>query len=116
MKHLPLLLVILAGVWLGYVGLRAHSPAYEAPELGVPTRLSGEVPAGYLVRSFAVEGMCCESCTGKLHGALAALEGVEEAAVDFDAGMASAVVAASVPLERVLAALNVEKYRARPLP
>lgn len=116
MKHIPLLLVALAGVWLGFVALRAKAPTYEAHSGAVPSRLSGSVPEGFLVRNFRVEGMCCESCTRKLHQSLAGVEGVQEAAVDFGSGTAAALVAGSVPVERLLAALNVEKYTARPSP
>jgi copper chaperone CopZ len=108
--------LVAAGLWLGSVALRSKEPTYSAPPAGAPAQLSSEVPDGCLVRRFAVEGMCCETCPKKLHAALAAVEGVREAAIDFDAKQASAVVDAGTPVERLLGALTSEKYSARALP
>ena len=67
---------------------RAEPPTYSAPEIEpdppalVPHTLSGNVPAGRVVRTFDIEGICCNGCPGKLFVKLDQLEGVEEAAVD----------------------------------
>lgn len=115
-KRFSLILVVLAGIWLGYVAWRAEPPTYQAPAAAPPAQLSGEVPAGFRVASFEVGGMCCSSCSGKLHAALTAVAGVREAAVDFDSATAAAVVPESLSDDVLLAALNVDKYTARPRP
>jgi copper chaperone CopZ len=65
---------------------------------------------------FDVEGMCCFSCTDKLHTALLAVPGVREAAVNFDTGTVSAIADESVPTEALEAALNFDKYTAKARP
>lgn len=116
MKHLPLALLIAAGIWLASIALRAKEPTYKAPEREVPAQLSGAAPAGFVVRRFEVEGMCCRSCTRGLHERLLAVEGVQEAAVSFEASSAAALAPADLPAERLLEALNFGKYSARPSP
>lgn len=113
MKHLPLALLIVAGIWLASIALRAKPPTYTALEGEVPAQLSSAPPAGFVVRSFEVEGMCCRSCTRGLHERLLAVEGVSEAAVSFEASSAAALAPADVPAERLLEALNFGKYTAR---
>ena len=116
MKHLPLVLLIAAGLWLASVALRAKAPTYHAPVTEAPTRLPDEVPAGFLVRSFAVQGMCCPSCARGLHERLMGVEGVQAAAVDFDASSAQALAAETLSVDRLLEALEFGKYSARSLP
>jgi copper chaperone CopZ len=115
-KHLILILVVLAGIWLGFVALKADPPTYDGAAGEVPAHLSGELPAGFRVASFEVEGMCCSTCPGKLYASLSGVEGVREAAVDFDTSTAEAVVPEALPDEALLAVLNVDKYTARPRP
>jgi hypothetical protein len=105
----PFLLLAAAGV-LGWIALRAPERAYVPPvpdevqaHETVPDRLSGAVPEGAVVRTFAA----------KLHHALASVPGVVEAAVRFEDGTAEAVVAAETDPARLVAALSFDKYKAR---
>lgn len=117
MRSLLLLLIVVAGGWLGYVGWSADAPTYSAPSDRAPDELSGDVPAGYVVRRFSVEGMCCEGCPKKLFHRLEAMEGVNEAAADLETASVSVVVAESVPVESIVAVLASEpKYTVRALP
>ena len=107
-----LLLLLVVGGLLAWVGLTASEPEYVPPRPGdrVPIVLESEVPAGYVVRDIDVEGMCCDGCRGKLYGAVTALEGVQAAAIDHVAGMAQVVVPADADLAPVLAALTFDQY------
>lgn len=122
MRPLLLLLILAAGAWLAYVGFSADEPTYVSPTVRAaheraPDRLSGEVPAGYVVRSFSVEGMCCEGCPKKLFGKLEALVGVNEAAVNLDAATAQVVVKADLPVESLVEVLAADpKYTVTALP
>lgn len=117
MRFLPLILLLVAGVWLGYVGLRAAPPSFSVPDERVPAHLSGEIPVGYLVRRFTIDGMCCEGCPKKLFAQVEALAGVREAAIDFEASTAEVVVSETVPVDAILAVLGAEpKYTVRALP
>ncbi|MDP6407972.1 MAG: heavy metal-associated domain-containing protein [Planctomycetota bacterium] len=105
-------LIAAAGVWLGFVALRAREPSYVSPAVRVPVRIESEVRPGRVLRGFDVEGMCCESCTRKLYGALLDVEGVSEAAVDLEAETVWAVAPRALPVERLLEALHFEEYSA----
>lgn len=120
-KIVPIVVLAAAGGVLAWVALRAPEPDYEPPAAGVvqagqatPAELTGDVPSGMLVRSFDVEGMCCDSCTGKLHAALTALPDVNEAAVSFEASRAQVVVPEDVDVAVLVEALNFDKYTATP--
>ncbi len=108
----------LAASALVLVVRNAGDPDYVAPTLAaqsaIPSVLSGDVPAGMVVKSFHVTGMCCEGCVGKLYHALAGVSGVREAAVDFYAARAEALVPAQQDVEGLLAALRFDKYAAEP--
>ena len=118
MKISPLVWVVLAGALLAWIAIRSPERDYQPldPETelstGVPARLSGVVPAGFVVRDFDVDGMCCNGCAGKLAGRLGEVEGVNETAVDVELGRVSVVAAESLAVEGLLALLNVEKYSA----
>ncbi len=116
-NQLGLLLLLVAGGALGTVAVFAHERSYVVPEPAklesIPLALSGEVPPGYVVRSFDVEGICCQGCSSKLHGALMAVAGVREAAVDPLKEEVMALVPADMPNERLEAALTFDKYSAR---
>ncbi|MDP6539614.1 MAG: heavy metal-associated domain-containing protein [Planctomycetota bacterium] len=105
-------LVAAAGVWLGYIALQADEPDYTPPAVAVPARIETEVAAGSALRAFDVEGMCCSSCPRKLYRALMAVEGVSEAAIDFEGETAWALAPADLPVERLIEALESEKYSA----
>ncbi len=112
MKILSLLVLSSAGAWLGYVALHAPEPDYTPPTLRVPVRIETEAEPGQTMRAFEVEGMCCESCTHKLYRSLLAVEGVSEAAVDFESARAWALARVEVPVARLLTALHFDKYSA----
>jgi copper chaperone CopZ len=115
-NSLALLCLLAVGGVLGTVAVRARERSYVVPERpaprSIPSALSGEVPPGYAVRTFAVEGICCQGCSSKLHGALMAVEGVREAAVDPLAEVATALVPEQLSTERLAAALTFDKYSA----
>jgi copper chaperone CopZ len=79
----------------------------------VPVALGGEVPAGYVVRRFQVEGMCCSGCPKKVYAHLAALPGVCEVAVDPILQQVAAVVPAERDVASLEAALTFDKYSAK---
>ena len=117
MKVLTLLVLVAAGL-LALVALQADDPTYVAPTVDemptvVPHQVTGDVPEGFLLRSFDVEGMCCDGCSGKLYARLEKVEGVREAAVDPVLGRAEVVVAADTDPARLTGALTFDKYTAR---
>ena len=111
-------LIALSAVVLGVIALRAPEPEAAVVEVvkdaSAPYELSGEVPSGYEVRTFAVEGMCCGGCAVKLHEALVGVDGVTEAAVDPVLGQAQAVVPEALETSLLTAALSFEEYVAIP--
>ena len=118
---LLLIVVLAAGGALAWVGLRAvlAGPSdYRAPSLeerpeAIPVKLSGDVPAGYVVREFGVEGMCCAGCPIKLRDALAGLPEVGEIAIDPILGSASVVVPEGLEVERLESAMTFGDYTAQ---
>jgi len=120
MRFLPLVLVLVAGAALAWIALRAPAPTYEAPPrkqatATVPIAIATTPAAGFAIRAYAVDGMCCEGCAAKLHVALTAVDGVQEAAVDVLTGRAQVLVPESASDEPILSALRFEKYTAEPL-
>lgn len=116
MKLIPILLLLGAAGVLGWIASRAPEPSYIPPQLEefeprhVPVVIVGDVPAGHVVRTFEVEGMCCNGCGGKLYDALSVLEGVKKAAVDFDSSTASALVPEDLDTTVLASALTFDKY------
>lgn len=114
MKAATLLLLVSALV-LGLIALRAPEPQAAPPLLirseRVPYELHGAVPPGSVVRTFAVEGMCCDGCAGKLHAAVSSVAGVEQAAVDSVTGRVQVVVPRELELARIEKALTFDDYR-----
>jgi hypothetical protein len=112
----PTVLLTAAGV-LGAIALRAPEPTYVAPvqaaPAAIPLALEGAAPEGCELRTFAVDGICCQGCSSKLHGALLAVDGVRAAAVDPLKAEASAWVRSDVPVAALEAALTFDKYTAR---
>ena len=115
-QRLAIALLILAGGVLGSIAVFARERTYvvpaEVPPASIPLTLEGEVPAGFTLRTFDVEGICCQGCSSKLHGALMALDGLSAAAVDPYRKTVSALARADIPNERLEAALTFDKYRA----
>lgn len=107
--------LLIAALVLGAIAVRAPEPQAAPPVPvvagAVPYEIRGEVPADCVVRTFLVEGMCCEGCAAKLRTALLAVDGVTEAAVDSVLGRAQAVVPRDLELARLEAALTFEDYR-----
>lgn len=119
-KILPLLILGFSGSVLGYVAAHAPKPDYVAPtpqeieaHVPAPASLSGEVPPGFLVRTFKIEGMCCTNCTGKIYQRLKDSPGVVEAAVSFDKGIAEVVVPKDADVAKLEDAMHFEKYVAK---
>ncbi len=112
-------LLLCAALPLGYLSLTEHGRLTAARpvevELEGPVKrvLDAEAPAGFVVRSLAIEGMCCSGCTGKLAGRLAALDEVQDFAVDFASSSAQALVAREVEVGVLEEALTFDKYVAR---
>jgi len=117
-KNLAALLVlVVAGAVLGTIAVRAKEPDYVVPTVeatqAIPIALTGDVPEGFAVRAFDVSGICCPGCGSKLSGALHAVEGVREVAVDTHAGQVSALVRADVDPAVLARALSFGEYSAR---
>jgi len=108
-------LLVVAGIVLGTIAVNSNSgtvdpvPVLSAPEVA-PHALSGEVPAGFVVQTLEIEGMCCEGCTRKLHTALMEVPGVREAAVDLLRNRAMAVLPADAPTAPLTAACSFDDY------
>lgn len=119
MKHLGILLVGLVGITLAWIAWLVDEPTYSAPVVDpeppevVPHTLSDDVPAGRIVRTFDIDGICCDGCPGELYVKLDQLEGIEAAAVDPVLEQASVVVSPDYDVAVVEAALTFGKYSAR---
>lgn len=107
--------LLVAGGVLAFVALRADAPTYEAPvrAADIPLSIRGEIPAGFVVRTFEVEGICCQSCAGKLERALAPLADVERVAVDPLRKEVQVLARVGVASETLVSALTFDKYVAR---
>jgi copper chaperone CopZ len=103
---------------LAVIALRAGERSYVAPvaDADVPLRITSDVPEGFCLRTFDVQGICCQGCGGKLHGALLAVEGVREAAVDPIGKRVEVLVRSEIEVARLEQALTFGKYSARALP
>ena len=75
--------------------------------------------AGYALAEgtveFAIEGMTCASCVGRVEKALLAVPGVQQATVNLATEQATVRVAAGTPAAELLAAVAQAGYHARPL-
>jgi len=117
MKSIGPVLVALAGVILGWIALATDGPTFrveatpEPPE-SVPYALSGGVPAGSVVRTLEVDGICCGGCTGKLWLALHEVVEVQEVAIDPVLERVEAVVPAELDVAVLERALTFDKYSA----
>lgn len=122
-RPLPGLVLVTAGAVAGYLAYSAPERSYEpltldtpAPPPRVPIAVTQAPAEGEALRVLEVEGMCCGGCCAKLHEALTALPAVRAAAVDFERGVAEALVPADLPVAELAAALTFDKYSARPRP
>ena len=111
-KYSGLLALLAAGVVLTVIALRARAPTYEVPvhAADIPLAIQGEIPAGFVVRTFDVEGICCRSCAGKLERVLAPLAGVEQVAVDPLRKEVQVLARLEVESAALVAALTFDKY------
>jgi len=122
-KVLPGVALALAGTGLGVIALRAPEPEYVAPTAAdveahhaAPQKLEGGVPAGCVVLTIGVDGMCCTGCTGKLYDRLRATPGFVEGAVSFESGIAQVVVSKDADPKPFVDALQFDKYVATRMP
>jgi copper chaperone CopZ len=116
MKPSPiLLLLLLAGIALAWVALRSpeHQDAPIETRAEIPAHLTGAAPEGCVLRSFKVDGMCCEGCTATVHEALSGVQGVTQVAVSFAETTALAYVREDVDVELLRAAADAEGYELR---
>jgi copper chaperone CopZ len=123
MKFIPLMILALTGGVLGLIALRAPAPSYVAPteryveaHVPAPETITRDVAPGFVVRTFKVDGMCCQDCTGKIYERLKESPGVVDAAVSFDKGIAQVVVPKDADVGSLENAIHFEKYSARALP
>ena len=117
-KHNPkrvAVAVFIAGVALTAVAVRQSvlGGEREVPVLAdIPMSLDAAPGEGEVMRSYSVTGMCCESCTRKLHGMVLGVDGVEACAVDLMEERVHLNARRGVPSQRLLSTLNFDKYTA----
>ena len=107
--------VLIAGVALGAIAIRQSvlGGEREVPVLAdIPASLETAPGDGEVMRTYSVTGMCCESCTRKLHGMVLGVDGVVACAVDLWEERVHLIAKQSVPSERILSTLNFDKYTA----
>lgn len=116
MKKLLLVSIVLAGGGLLYIWNTRGAPTYVAPVIGeqatTRTTLASTPAAGECVRVLDLDGMCCGGCPPKLQKALAAVPGVREAVVDFQAKTASVIAPEKLALTELESAATFDDYRA----
>jgi copper chaperone CopZ len=114
-------LVLLMGAGLTAVTVRHNrnraERERELPVLAdIPSSIEIDPEAGKVLRSYRITGMCCESCTRKLHARMSTVEGVDKCAVDLVEERLSVIVSQGVAAERLLSTLSFDKYSAVELP
>lgn len=109
---LATVLLVAAAAGLGYFLWSNESHAVDSWRHPESTELVGDVPPGYVLLHFDVEGMCCRSCPQKLQAELAELDGVRSSGVRFDSKSADLVVPEGYDPSAALAVLNQGKYTA----
>jgi len=113
---LPALLLAAAGA-ATWIMVSSEPPHATRPDhRPAPATLASPAGPGEVVRNLGVEGMCCNGCAGKLHAAAMAVEGVREAAVDFDTGTVLVRAPAELDVATLEAALSFDKYTAQARP
>ena len=123
-KHNPkrvAIAVLIAGGALAGVAVKHHaaSSAREraTPVLAeIPSSLDASPGEGEVVRVYSVSGMCCASCTHKLHDRIASMDGVEACAVDLLKERLTLIARDDLAPERILSRLSFDKYTAVELP
>jgi copper chaperone CopZ len=109
-------LLLVAGAGLGWIALRAPEPTYVVPAkaapASIPARIEQDVPEGFVLRTFHVDGICCQGCGGKLYAKALGVEGVSAAAVDTLKQEVAVLVPEDVGDAELLTALTFDKYRA----
>lgn len=113
--------VLLAGAALAGVVIKHRADEAERvrslPVLAdIPSSLDTSPGEGEVVRAYSVSGMCCESCTRKLHERIAGLDGVVACAVDLIEERLTVIARDDVASERILSTLSFDKYAAVELP
>jgi len=78
----------------------------------IPSSLEASPGEGEILRAYSVSGMCCESCTRKLHDKVLGMEGVEACAVDLTEERVILITKGGVASEEILSTLNFDKYSA----
>ena len=117
-KHNPkrvAIAALVAGVALTAVVVKQNAADDErdVPVLvDIPSSLESAPGEGEVVRAYSVTGMCCESCTRKLHDKVLGMEGVEACAVDLIDERVHLIAKGDVASELILSTLNFDKYRA----
>ena len=111
MKIAPVLLLLVAGAWLGWVGLRSKAPTYSQADLAeVPHALSSSVPSGYEDLVIEVEGMCGPCCERTLFDKARAVDGVAAVAVSYDEEAVHVRVPEGEDVQPVLDALTTDQH------
>jgi copper chaperone CopZ len=114
-------MVLLAGGALAAVAMRQNTATEQRerslPVLEeIPSYLAVSAGEGEVVRAYSVSGMCCASCTRKLHQRIASMDGVEACAVDLAQERLTLIARNNLPPERILMRLSFGKYTAVELP
>ncbi len=107
--------VLIAGVALAAVAIKqsAADDVRAVPVLEeIPSSLEASPADGEVLRAYSVSGMCCESCTRKLHDKVLGMEGVEACAVDLTEERVTLITKGGVGSEEILSTLNFGKYSA----
>ena len=115
-KHNPkraAVAVLVAGVALGAVAMKQNAADDVRAVLAeIPSSLEASPGDGEILRAYSVSGMCCESCTRKLHDRVLGMEGVEACAVDLNEERVTLITKGGVASEEILSTLNFDKYSA----
>lgn len=93
----------------------AHQQYTQPTPLGVGKHLALHAEANEgvtIVTELKIEGMTCGHCRTSVQEALEGVEGTENVQVDLDAGRAQ--IGGTADIERLVAAVEAEGYRASP--
>ena len=119
-KRVAVVVLLAGGVLAGVAAKhKADESAREssAPILvEIPSSLDTTPDEDEVVRTYNISGMCCASCTKKLHDRIAGLSGVEACAVDLPGERLTLIVRKDLAPERILSRLSFDKYIAVELP
>jgi len=107
---------VLAGVAIKHSVDEAERESATPVLAEIPSRLDVSPGEGEVVRAYSVSGMCCESCTRKLHERIGSLDGVGACAVDLLEERLTLIARKNLPPERILSRLSFDKYTVVELP